>query len=124
MSPALQWAGLPPGTQSLALIVEDPDAGGDAPFVHWLAWNIDPAGQGIAENGGSTADEGRNGHGSGGWYGPHPPAGPAHHYHFQLFALDRKMELAPGSTRAALVGAMAGHVIGKGELVGTFAAPK
>jgi Raf kinase inhibitor-like YbhB/YbcL family protein len=119
--PALSWSGLPPGTRSLALVVEDPDAGGADPFVHWLAWNIDPAAKGIEGSGGIAVAQGRNSRGGTGWFGPHPPAGAAHHYHFELFALDRKLDLAAGADRAALLGAMRGHVLGKGELVGMFA---
>jgi Raf kinase inhibitor-like YbhB/YbcL family protein len=89
--------------------------------VHWLAWNIDPAARGLDGNGGIAGAQGRNSRGGTGWFGPHPPAGAAHPYHFELFALDRKLDLAAGADRAALLGAMRGHVLGKGELVGMFA---
>jgi Raf kinase inhibitor-like YbhB/YbcL family protein len=123
-SPAISWSGLPAGTRSIALIVEDPDAGGPQPFVHWLAWNVNPAAGTLPEKSGGAVRQGRNGHGGNGYWGPHPPSGPAHHYHFELFALDAPLTLADGADRDQLVAAMTGHVLAKGELVGLFAAPK
>lgn len=121
--PPLSWSALPAGTQSLALIVEDPDASSAQPFVHWTAWNIAPAAHGLPE-GLAGAAQGRNGKGADGWWGPHPSDGKLHHYHFQLFALDTRLSLPPGMGRDELVAAMAGHVLGKGKLVGTFVKPK
>jgi Raf kinase inhibitor-like YbhB/YbcL family protein len=121
--PPLSWSALPAGTQSLALIVEDPDASSAQPFVHWAAWNIAPAAHGLPE-GLAGAVQGRNGKGADGWWGPHPSDGKLHHYHFQLFALDRKLELPATAGRDELLAAMRGHVLGKGRLLGTFAKPK
>jgi Raf kinase inhibitor-like YbhB/YbcL family protein len=121
--PPLSWSALPAGTVSLALIVEDPDASGPQPFVHWTAWNIAPAARGIPE-GLAAAVQGQNGKGAGGWWGPHPSDGKLHHYHFELFALDAKLGLPASAGRDELVAAMKGHVLGKGQLVGTFAKPK
>ena len=71
------------------------------------------------------AVEGQNGSGSKGYFGPRPPAGdPDHHYHFQVFALDTTMSLAPGADRDKVVEAMKGHVLAKGELVGTYSQPR
>jgi Raf kinase inhibitor-like YbhB/YbcL family protein len=121
--PPLSWSALPAGTQSLALIVEDPDASTPQPFVHWTAWNIPAASHGI-EEGLARAVQGKNGKGSAGWWGPHPSDGKLHHYHFQLFALDTNLTLPAGAGRDELVEAMKGHVLGKGRLVGTFIKPK
>jgi Raf kinase inhibitor-like YbhB/YbcL family protein len=123
VSPALSWTGLPAGTKSLAVIVEDPDAPGPTPVIHWLAWNVDPAAAGLPEKADGAIRQGRNSHGGNGYAGPHPPPGPAHHYHFQLFALDAPLDLAAGADRDQLVAAMNGHVLAKGELIGLFAAP-
>ncbi|HEY0412936.1 MAG TPA: YbhB/YbcL family Raf kinase inhibitor-like protein [Allosphingosinicella sp.] len=123
-SPALSWSALPPGTRSLALMVEDPDAVSARPFVHWLAWNIAAGSRGLAQ--GSVPAgvvQGRNGRGGAGWFGPHPPAGAAHHYHFQLFALDTALALPAGADREQLLAAMKGHVLAKGDLVGLFKKP-
>jgi Raf kinase inhibitor-like YbhB/YbcL family protein len=124
VSPPLSWSGLPAGTRSVAVIVEDPDGSGPQPVVHWLAWNIDPGAGGLPEKAGTGFSQGRNAHGTTGYAGPHPPPGPAHHYHFQTFALDAPLTLADGADRDQLVAAMTGHVLAKGELVGLFAAPK
>ena len=69
-----------------------------------------------------TTRDGTNGSGTIGWYGPHPPQGdPPHHYHFEVFALDRMLPVPPGATRDAVEAAMAGHVVAKGEFVATYA---
>lgn len=126
VSPPFQWSGLPAGTQSLALMMEDPDASSARPFVHWLAWNIDPASGALAE--GVAADatglvQGRNSRGRNGYFGPRPPGSRPHHYHLQLFALNTRLELPAGADREALLATMNGHVLAKGDLVGLFGKP-
>ena len=129
LSPVLSWSGLPAGTRSLALMMEDPDARSARPYVHWLAWNIDPAAAGLPE--GITPEDrptgmrqGRNTRGRIGYFGPRPPGSQPHHYHFQLFALGAPLDLPDGADREQLLGSMRGHVIGKGELIGLFAKPQ
>lgn len=124
ISPSLVWKGLPEGTKSLAVIMEDPDASSSQPFVHWLAWNIDPA-AGAIERGSVTlgAKLGRNGRGHPAYFGPRPPGKTPHNYHFQMFALDAQLTLKAGSSREQLLQAMRGHVLAKASLVGTFAKP-
>ena len=123
VSPALAWRGVPAGAKALVLIVEDPDASSSKPFVHWLAWNL-PSGASLGENAvPAGAVQGRNGRGGTGWFGPHPPGGKPHHYHFELFALDAPLALPAGSDREALLAAMKGHVVAAGETVGLFAKP-
>ena len=131
LSPALAWTPVE-GAASYALLVEDPDADRPEPYVHWVAWNI-PAGatslpEGLApdarlaEPAGSL--QGVNDRGTVGYFGPRPPAGSGlHHYQVQLFALDTTLDLPADADRAALVGAMRGHVLAKARLVGTHAAP-
>lgn len=124
ISPALNWSAPPKGTRSLVLIMEDPDASPDKPFVHWVVYGIPPTARGAAE--GSTppgSGDGANGTGQGGYRGPHPPANGDHHYHFQIFALDQKPVLRLGVNRDNLVSVMRGHVLAQGELVGLFAKP-
>ena len=121
--PPLAWSALPSGTKSLALIVEDPDASTPQPFVHWVVWNLAPA-AGAIPQALSAAAQGRNGAGQNGWRGPHPPDAKPHQYHFELFALDRKLDLPATTDRDALVAAMRGHVLGKGQIVGLFTKPK
>lgn len=125
VSPALRWSGLPAGTRSLALMMEDPDATSARPFVHWLAWNIDPA-TGALPRGAVPAGtvQGRNSRGSALYFGPRPHGSRPHHYHFQLFALDAPLALPAGASREQLLAAMRGHVLARGDLVGLFAQPR
>lgn len=124
ISPSFAWSGLPEGTRSLAVVMEDPDASGRI-FVHWLAWNLDPGAGGL-ERGSVTfgARLGRNGRGNPAYFGPHPSGKAAHHYHFQFFALDTQLSLKAGASREQLLAAMNGHVLAKADLVGLFAQPK
>ncbi len=118
-NPPLQFQGIPRNAKSLALIVDDPDAPGGT-FTHWLVWNIEPATHQIAAGSAPTgAVQGENDFGKPGYGGPCPPSG-VHRYVFHLLALDRKLDLKAGAKRSALDRAIAGHVIGKGELMGRF----
>jgi Raf kinase inhibitor-like YbhB/YbcL family protein len=132
ISPPLSWSAGPRGTKAYALIAEDPDAPGPTPYVHWVIYDIPAATTSLTRAIRNRADlsspkgamQGSNSHGGVGYHGPSPPVGdPAHHYHFQLFALDRPLKLKPGADRDAVVKAMAGHVIARGELVGLYAQP-
>src|SRR5215218_9657892 len=94
LSPPLSWSGVPEGTRSLALIVDDPDAPVGT-FTHWLAWGLDPAAEGVGE-GGAAPVEGRNDFDTGGYRGPCQPPGHGHHrYFFRLYALDFDPDLQP-----------------------------
>ena len=117
----------PAGTRSLALMMEDPDASSARPYVHWLAWNIDPVEGSLPEGVAPDAPglvQGRNNRRSNGYFGPRPPGSRPHHYHFQLFALDDALTLPAGADREALLAAMNGHVLAKGDLVGLFGKPQ
>jgi Raf kinase inhibitor-like YbhB/YbcL family protein len=119
ISPGLSFAGIPEGTRSLALIVDDPDAPVGT-FDHWLAWGIDPGAGGIDEGEGAPR-EGANGFGGTGYSGPCPPPGHGpHRYYFRLHALDAELELRPGADRAELELALEGHVLATAELVGRY----
>ena len=128
VSPQIRWSGVPRGAKSLVLMMEDPVGINPKPFVHWIMANIPPASTRIdgnlPENGKAlrvgSAMQGSNSTGQIGYFGPKPPADAlTHEYHFQLFALDKKLVLPVGFNRQALVDAMKGHVLAKGELVGT-----
>ena len=131
VSPALEWQPVVNAT-SYVVIMEDPDAKPVTPFVHWLAWNI-PAHvtrlpEGLQEQPRLTEPDGvlqgRSSRGSVGYYGPRPPVGdPAHHYHVQVFALDRMLDVPFGADRDTLLAAMKGHVLAEGVVVGTYAQP-
>ena len=128
-SPPVQWQQGPEGTESYALIMEDPDAPGETPFVHWLVYNI-PADTEKLHPGvpgrlyldkPEGALQGKNSRGSIGYFGPRPPVedGP-HHYHFEVFALDTSLDLKQGATRDELIEAMRGHVLAADQFVGTY----
>jgi Raf kinase inhibitor-like YbhB/YbcL family protein len=123
ISPQLQWSSISEA-KSYALVIEDPDAGSPAPVLHWIVWNIPSTvtslPEGLGELG-KTLVQGRNSHGTNVYFGPRPPlADPPHHYHFQVFALDRMLAVPAGADREAFLSAANGHVIAKGELVGTY----
>ena len=124
-SPALSWTDPPAGTQSFALIVDDPDAPAGT-WVHWVLYDL-PAGTrklpeavGKAQELPDGSRQGRNDFGKIGYNGPCPPRGPAHRYFFKLYALDSKLDLKPGSTKGDLERAMKNHVLAHTELVGKF----
>lgn len=125
VSPPLVWGEVPPGTRSIALIVEDPDAPMPAPIVHAVVWAIDPETRRLAE--GTIADRpeggevGRNSYRQLGWLPPDPPTGHGpHNYAFQLFALATAPDLGASPGRSALADALAGNVLAAGLLTGTY----
>lgn len=127
-SPPLSWTAVP-NAKSYALIMEDPDAADPKPFVHWVAYNIPATANGLPEGLPTDARllkpagmmQGLNSRGSVGYFGPKPPVGdPPHHYHYQLLALDKVLELKPGASRDQVLEAAKRHVIGAGEVVGTY----
>jgi hypothetical protein len=124
ISPPLFWSGLPEGTKSLVLIVDDPDAP-KGTFVHWLLYGIPPTTTRLDEHLPSTptlpdgAKQGHNGFGEIGYGGPQPPSG-THRYFFRLYALNTNPDLAPGAERGQLETAMRGHILEQSELFGTY----
>ena len=121
--PALSINGIPEGTKSLALIMDDPDAM-DAVgkvWVHWVVWNIDPTKPFITGNPRESGFvEGVTDFGEVGYGGPAPPD-KRHTYVFKLYALDSKLDLPEGSTKSELEKAMEGHIIEQTQLTGTYA---
>jgi Raf kinase inhibitor-like YbhB/YbcL family protein len=119
VAPPIAWRGVPPSARALVLVCEDPDVPFPKPFVHWLAYGLGAASEGALE--GVAPREGKNSTMKRGFTPAAPPPGHGtHHYHFQLFALDRELALEPGAGRSALLDAMRGHVVAWGELVGTY----
>ncbi len=116
ISPELQISEIPEGTKSLVLIVDDPDAP-KGTFDHWVMWNI-PVKDKIAENS-APGTQGKNGKGENKYTGPCPPSG-THHYHFKVYALDTKLDIAANSDKKAVLKAIEGHIVASGELVGTY----
>lgn len=118
VSPPLIIQDVPKGTKSLVLIVDDPDAPRGV-FVHWLAWNIEPSSQQLAE-GATPPSQGRNDFGELDYKGPCPPLGKPHRYFFKLYALDVKLNLPAGSNKKQLEDSMKGHILGHAELIGLY----
>jgi len=123
-SPELHWSGIPSGTKSLALIVDDPDAPDPAKpqrtWVHWVVYDIPPNSSGIAQ--GASPAKSRAGHNDWrreGYGGPCPPIG-RHRYFFKLFALDTELGDLHNPTSKKLQKAMDGHILGMAQLVGTY----
>lgn len=123
VSPPIKIQGVPSDANSLAIIMDDPDAMKvvGKVWVHWLVWNIDPKILEISEGSiPSDSIEGKTDFGEIGYGGPAPPD-KRHTYVFKLFALKTKLELKPGSTKAQLENAMNGKILGQAILKGTFA---
>jgi len=124
ISPALAWSGVPQGTQSLALIVDDPDAPSGA-FVHWVLYSIRPKTKDLPEDLPSVpalangVKQGRSGFSEIGYGGPQPPSG-THRYFFHLYALDIPIDLPPGVSRLELDEAMRGHILEEAQLMGQY----
>jgi para-nitrobenzyl esterase len=121
--PGLSWSAGPARTKSYAIIMQDGDAMHDgAPLFHWSMVNIPPSVTSLAPGMKAPpagATYGPNIRGTDQPYmGPHTPAGPKHRYHFQVFALDRTLPDAALANYAALTGAMKGHVLASGEVIG------
>jgi Raf kinase inhibitor-like YbhB/YbcL family protein len=123
-SPKVSWSGIPAGTKSLILIVDDPDIP-NGTFTHWLVYNIPPEsgeleqGQTNAKVLPNDAQQGESSNGFRGYYYPCPPPGSTHRYIFHLYAADIYIAL-PTADRAAIDTALSGHVLEKTEFVTTF----
>ena len=121
VAPTLAWAGVPPRTRSLALVVVDPDAPRLGGWVHWVVYNVPATWRTLSERSPHALDEGLTSFGTRGYGGPCPPAnGHVHHYVFTLYALNLAHLPGHGLTRDALMRAMRGHILGTARLIGTF----
>lgn len=116
--PPLEISGVPPAAKSLALTVVDIDAPA-GPYTHWVAWNIPPNSTSIVQGSTMSFPQGASSAGTAGYHGPCPPFG-THRYYFTLYALDDVLGLDPGASRVELENSIAGHVIGKAVMMGTY----
>jgi Raf kinase inhibitor-like YbhB/YbcL family protein len=125
VSPPLSWSEPPAGTQSLALICDDPDAPAGT-WTHWVLFNLPATARSLSE--GIPPDgvvEGVGAHGSNSWGrlgygGPCPPGGAAHRYLFKLVALDTRLDLPAGASKEDLERSMEGHIRAEGQLTGSY----
>ena len=131
ISPPLKWTNVP-DVKAWAVIVEDPDAPQEEPFVHWMIWNIpgeltaapEGIGAGSRPMTPQNAVQGRNGRGGHGWFGPRPPAGHGvHRYYFQVFALNDTIDMGPDTPLVELLNALKARTLATGEMMATYEAP-
>lgn len=120
ISPPLRWSDAPQGTQSFALIADDPDAPRGT-WVHWVLFNLPAEAHELPERAALPAgsQQGKNSGGRVGYGGPCPPSG-THRYFFKLYALDTTLNLAAGADKEQLLRAMAGHILAETEIMGTY----
>lgn len=131
-SPAIAWSGAPANTKQYALVMDDPDVQfGGQNFVHWVVYKIPGAAKGLPANIAmdpvikepadiAGAIQGMSGFRRPFYRGPAPPPGKPHHYTFTVYALDAELPLAEGLTKADLLKAIEGHIIGQGALVAIY----
>ncbi|MGA3263326.1 MAG: YbhB/YbcL family Raf kinase inhibitor-like protein [Terracidiphilus sp.] len=125
LSPALSWENVPAGTQSLALIADDPDAPVGT-WTHWIIWNIPAQAAALVEGVPKVevlddgARQGTNDFRRIGYGGPCPPPGKPHRYFFKLYALDAKLDVKAGAGRKELELAMKGHMLAQAQWMGTY----
>jgi Raf kinase inhibitor-like YbhB/YbcL family protein len=127
-SPPLRFSPIPRSARELVLLLEDADAPLPRPFVHWVLYGLPPGATGLPEGLPPTdaplasgARQGKNSLHSYGYTGPQPPPGHGlHHYYFQLFAVDVRLDLRAPVDRERVVHALGGHVLAQGELCGTY----
>ena len=125
VSPLLSWTDPPAGTQSFALIADDPDAPVGT-WVHWVLYELPADTRSLAENLpkqeqlSNGARQGRNDFRRIGYGGPCPPPGGPHRYFFKLYALDAKLNLKAGAAKAEVERAAQGHILAQGELMGRY----
>lgn len=125
LSPHLSWREPPAKTETFALIMDDPDAPVGT-WVHWVLFDLPadskelPEGVAKQEQLSSGARQGRNDFGKIGYGGPCPPSGKPHRYFFKLYALDAKLNLKAGATKADVERAMKGHVLAQAEVMGKY----
>jgi hypothetical protein len=126
-SPELQWSKGPAGTISYAVLAADSSVNRPTPIVHWIVYNIPSGKRGLIPGlpNSPTLDDGsaqgKNISGNPGYIGPKPPSGQTHLYHFQVFALNAKLDIDPAKAdRAAVINAMKNHVLASGDMVANY----
>jgi len=126
VSPELSWNSPPDRTQSFVLIAFDKDSLLGFQFTHWVLYDLPPDKRKLDENVAKQAQlpdgfrQGPNDYDRIGYVGPCPPGHSPHHYVFDLYAVDTKLNLPPGATKTQVVKAMKGHVLARGEVIARF----
>lgn len=117
--PTITWSTPPPGTKTLLLLVEDPDAPADKPYVHYLVYNIPPATTSLGATPPKSATIGANTSGDLAYFGPRPPSG-RHLYHFEVFALSVDLTPPSAATFDTLLPKIQGNILAGGELIAPY----
>ena len=129
ISPPLAWTRGPSGTQSYVILTEDSGVARPQPIFHWVLYNVPASVTSLAQglptdaklSNPAGAMNGLNIRKASGYMGPKPPAGQTHPYHFEVFAVDKTLDLDPATAdRNAVVAAMKDHVLAQGEIVGMY----
>jgi Raf kinase inhibitor-like YbhB/YbcL family protein len=125
--PPLDWVRGPAGTQSYVVLAEDSGVNRAEPIVHWIVYNIPGSARGLAADASTEgplpngALQGKNVMGKHSYVGPKPPAGQTHPYHFQVFALNTRLDIDPANAdRATVLNAMKGRVLAMGDVIGNY----
>jgi hypothetical protein len=125
ISPPLEWSQVPSGTNSFALIMDDPDAPGGT-FTHWVLFNLPsdihklPEAVPSQKELTNSARQGKNDFRKIGYGGPCPPPGRPHRYCFTLYALDEPLPLSSGASKKQVLNSMKGHILASGKLTGIY----
>ncbi len=119
VSPPLAWTGVPTNTISLALVMDDPDASSGS-WVHWVLYNLPPAQNSLEQGKSGGGTQGKNDFGKISYGGPCPPRGSNHHYYIKIYALDSRLDLKEGASKAQVETAMRGHILAQGQLMGRY----
>jgi len=125
ISPSISWKGIPAGTKSITLIMDDPDCS-EGTFVHWVIYNMPahtrnlPKGIPSDKTFADGSMQGMTDFGQSGYGGPCPPSGKTHRYFFKVYALDMKLNLPAGASKNQVESAMKGYILAYGVLMGTY----
>ena len=119
ISPDLSWSGIPDSSQALVLIMDDPDAPGGT-WVHWVLYGLPGDLTELSEGAQGLGVDGVNSWRRPGYGGPCPPLGTTHRYFFKLYALEVELNLKPGATKDEVEKAMFGHILARGQMMGTY----
>ena len=120
ISPPLSFENIPGGAETLVLILDDPDAPGEEPWVHWIIFNIPADITGFEEDAIHQYYIGINSWDEIAYGGPCPPFGEEHRYYFRLYAIDTTLDLHDGASRQEVDDAMSGHILGQTSLMGKY----
>jgi Raf kinase inhibitor-like YbhB/YbcL family protein len=119
VSPPLSWSGVPSNSVSLVIIMDDPDAPSGT-WVHWVLYNLPGELSNLDQGATGKGTDGKNDFNRTGYGGPCPPRGSNHRYLIKVYALDTRLDLKSGATKAQVENGMRGHILAQGQLMGRY----